>query len=348
MKKRGKSSDPISITVVSDGPEWQSPERPRYAHAPRAAVAQLVNAARSDPALSRVVLALFDHVLRDAASATLGMNFHPGLLPEPLRPAAARLLRWSIRPDRTLNLPWHWRGVLAGERAQRLAGSAPGQRARKLVETAGAWLPRKQGRAEAPTNPFFDVLRQFNGQPVSREFLELLGGLRPASVSFVSEPDGKAYTGPAAMVVRLDHGCLVRRVDYYAPLRPSPQRGDVVFGPIEEFTEMGMEGTHTWILDGEDGRLQFITAGDQLSIYQDEFETAVLWSGVIDPDEVSQAVPRAGYGRQHYACGAWVAYTQRSVPVQTWAQWFFQRPHLRARLVKRDKHSGDQAGATPL
>lgn len=341
-KKEPKQKKP-GIMLVTDRPHEPGRKRSvRYVPAPSRDVERLVAAAKAQPEFLETIIALLDRTL-PKGGAEHDVEYHEARLPRALRGAARRLLEWSLIPDRGLDDPWFARNDLADERARRLGGSPIGERARALVERAKRVLPDAKGPSPRVTYGCHNLLHQWIGRVVNREFVELIAALGATNQAFVDRLDvldlkPKAKREVCPIRVYLDHGCIVVRVVAEAPrLQIGEESDQTIYGTLHAWTDFGMEGMHAWVVAGDDGRQRFLDRGDQLTIYHDPYEERVAWKGRIHP-QLGSGSERSERGRkQKRVDGYLIPWAQRGVDRKTWAGYFFRRPALRAKVVPKDQ-----------
>lgn len=339
-KKKSKTKKP-GIMLVTDRPHEPGRKRSvRYVPAPSRDVDRLVAAAKAQPEFLETIMALLDRTL-PKGGAEHDVEFHEARLPRELRGAARRLLEWSLIPDRGLDGPWFARNELADERARRVGQSAIGVRARELVERARRVLPDAGVPSPHVTYGCHNLLHEWTGCVVNREFLELIAALGATNQVFVDrldvrdlKPQAKCKECPIR--VYLDHGCIVVRVVAEVPrFQIGEESGSIIYGTLCAWTDFGMEGMHAWVVAGEDGRRRFLERGDHLTIYADPYEERVLWKGQIYPQPGSGSERSRRGVQQRRVDGYLIPWAQRGVDRTTWAGYFFRRPSLRAKVVPK-------------
>ncbi|MBE2213509.1 MAG: hypothetical protein IAE82_06525 [Opitutaceae bacterium] len=323
--------------IVADSDDREpGAKRLRYRRAPKRDLSALLRAARRDPEVSRLVLALLNAVLGGADRSILGARFELHFLPERLRWRAQRLLRLSVRPNRPLNEVLVARARLGERRLRLLAQSPRGQHARALVQRADD-QPRVENTPTPGAAPVpIEVLPEYRGAFVTEQFLRWAAALGTEVIfsnGCTKVPNGRLMIR-GTVVVALQHGSVINNVHVFAG-RVMPRAGRRVFGELHAFTAMGMEGGHAWAVIGDEGELYFPAQGDYLVVYADEREADVRWKGRIDPDTSASLAKRGPEWLHPQTLGWWVCWIQRNGDPDTWACLFFQRPALRACLVRR-------------
>lgn len=112
----------------------------------------------------------------------------------------------------------------------------------------------------------------------------------------------------------------------------------VIHGVLDPWIETGNEGVVWTVYEddktGYDGIIA-LEKGDHLTIYGSD--NGVMFDDIIKPDKKAGWQPydhNPKYG-QPSALGYWVHWTQSGYSPDDWARLFFQKPPLRADIVKR-------------
>ena len=97
-------------------------------------------------------------------------------------------------------------------------------------------------------------------------------------------------------------------------------------GQLEAYWEQGWEGSIAFAFyDLKNKQLIFLHNGQGLTIY--DVDDKILWSGKL------QFVKRGFFEKHSLAANIWSETKQKGVSYADWMAWFWQKPHLKAKLI---------------
>lgn len=117
----------------------------------------------------------------------------------------------------------------------------------------------------------------------------------------------------------------------------------VIRGTTHAYFETGTEGI--WWALVEEGvygyeALNILEEGDRLAIYEDDYNSKVLFEGLIKKDKLTglRSRPFNPYFKQQVALGMWIHWVQEGWEPDQWAELFMTPGKYRAVLLTAKKH----------